>query len=391
VTVILRPPSAPALAATIALLLAASCGPRTTPDTARRTALVSDENDVLSADSERRIRAYLDWVRESYGVDYRVVAERLDGVSPASRSSDLFARQRIGAETGGRGVLLLVDPEGRQVRAEVGYALEPYLTDVAASRMLAGYLAPHFRSGDASAGIEASIEALIDALRPHLETERIARAGAGERAADEVEDGGAASVRSENVATARRGGDAARSLSGSGGAGASLELLRALPEGVPDASTKASLRGILVPQADPRLARDLEIALLHQGIYFQEAPLYDEEWRRAARPRDWSPARLREIARQWDRPYEIAVEEQRAIAYYADAPALGPTFLRREAAGWIIDATYGARAIVYDYSNEGWYALDHDSPYLAMLQRVLPLERVELSDGRPAWQLRSAR
>jgi hypothetical protein len=260
--------------------------------------------------------------------------------------------------------LLLVDPSEQAVRVEVGYALEPYVTDLDASRMLSDYLAPYFRSGATSAGIEASIEALVDTLRPHLVT----------APADEA----AQVARVDPPEPARR--------PPSGGGGASHDLLRELPNDRLDDATRDALRTILVPQPEPRQARDLEIALLHKGLYFQEAALYDEAWRRAQRP-SFAAARLREIARQWDRPYEILIEEPLAVAYYLDAGALGPTFLRRERGGWIIDASEGARTIVYDYSNQGWYARDGDSGYLALLRRALPLERVALRGGGSAWTL----
>ena len=81
----------------------------------------------------------------------------------------------------------------------------------------------------------------------------------------------------------------------------------------------------------------------------------------------------------------MAVEADRAVAYYPDARDLGPVFLRREPAGWIIDASAGARIIVYDYSNAGWYARDEGSPYLPLLLRSLPLRRVALAGGGAAW------
>ncbi|HEX2463501.1 MAG TPA: hypothetical protein VHR17_02680, partial [Thermoanaerobaculia bacterium] len=105
----------------------------------------------------------------------------------------------------------------------------------------------------------------------------------------------------------------------------------------------------------------------------------------------WDPDRLREIARQWDRPYRIEIREPRAVAYYEDAPELGPTFLRRDSTGWIIDASEAAKTIVYDYSSSSWYALDSGSPYLEILEAVLPLRRVTLSDDRAAWQIDNGR
>ena len=44
-----------------------------------------------------------------------------------------------------------------------------------------------------------------------------------------------------------------------------------------------------------------------------------------------------------------------------------------------------ARWIVYDVSNDGWYALDGDYPYLALLRAAMRLRRARLGSGRAAW------
>jgi uncharacterized protein len=314
-------------------------------------------------------------VRRERGIDYHVVVEALRGDSIEERSHRLFRERRAGEETDGRGLVLLVDPIAEQVRVEVGYALEGDVTDLEASRLLAEYLAPYFRSDDSAAGIEASIEAVIDILGPPA---------AHSAVADTI-----SSSQSEVQQSPLAAADAP--IDGSGGAGASLELLREIPDGALDRAAEAALRTIMVPQREPRQSRDLEIALMHKGIYYADTPLYDEAWRAARQPKSWDPDRLREIARQWDRPYRIEIREPRAVAYYEDAPELGPTFLRRDSTGWIIDASEAAKTIVYDYSSSSWYALDSGSPYLEILEAVLPLRRVTLSDDRAAWQIDNGR
>jgi hypothetical protein len=189
------------------------------------------------------------------------------------------------------------------------------------------------------------------------------------------------------VGSAGGGAAAAAEVGEGGGVVASLERLRAIPDGALDEAGKAALQEILVPQPDPRQSIDLELALLHKGIYLREAPLYDGAWRHADRPKNWSEERLRERARQWDRPYEVMIEGGKAVAFYRDAPELAPIFVRRKNPGWMIDASRTAALIVYDDAHRTWYALDQGSPYLALLARALPLRRVVLPDGRGAWQL----
>ena len=124
--------------------------------------------------------------------------------------------------------------------------------------MLSEYLAPRSGEGVTSAAIEAAIEALIETLRPHLEVDGSLLADDGSTA--EPPDGGSSRRRFRHEFP-------------SGGGGASLDLLRDLPSDRPDGETRDRLLAIVVPQPDPRQARDLEIALMHRGIYFQEGTL----------------------------------------------------------------------------------------------------------------------
>ena len=155
--------------------------------------------------------------------------------------------------------------------------------------------------------------------------------------------------------------------------------------------TRVRLRTILVPQATPEECVRLEMALMHKGIYFRDAPMYDGAWRRANRP-DLPARRLEAIAAEWDAPFKIARSGNHAIAYFEGEKAVrwGPHFLRRTDEGWIIDGSSVARYIVYDYSNR-WVAVDGDYPYLALIRGVYDMQHGSLRDRGPAWMIRSAR
>lgn len=132
----------------------------------------------------------------------------------------------------------------------------------------------------------------------------------------------------------------------------------------------------------------LEMALMHRGIYYRDAPMYDEAWRRASRP-DLPARRLKAIAREWEGPFAVETSGDSAITYFTGdkAKRWGPQFLRRTGDGWIIEASAVARYIVYDYSNNAWYALDGDYPHLALVQRVYDMKRVSLRQRGAAWMI----
>jgi uncharacterized protein len=63
------------------------------------------------------------------------------------------------------GVLFLVARDDRKMRIEVGYGLEPTLTDIRTRRIQDDLVRPAFRSGDYAGGIERGIDAIGAQLR----------------------------------------------------------------------------------------------------------------------------------------------------------------------------------------------------------------------------------
>jgi uncharacterized protein len=61
------------------------------------------------------------------------------------------------------GVLILVVPQDRKMRIEVGYGLEGVLPDAAAGRITREVMAPRFKQGDYAGGIVAAVDAVLGA------------------------------------------------------------------------------------------------------------------------------------------------------------------------------------------------------------------------------------
>ncbi|MEL6486322.1 MAG: TPM domain-containing protein, partial [Pseudomonadota bacterium] len=90
----------------------------------------------------------------------------LTGKDIAAYSLDLANSWGIGSEERDDGLLLLVAPNERQVRIEVGYGLEASVKDEEAAEIIANQIIPHFRESDYEGGIEAGVGALIDEVTP---------------------------------------------------------------------------------------------------------------------------------------------------------------------------------------------------------------------------------
>jgi uncharacterized protein len=70
----------------------------------------------------------------------------------------------IGQKSLNNGVLLIVAPTEHRVRIEVGYGLEPILTDAFSSVVINTQMTPKFKAGDFNGGVEAGADALIQQL-----------------------------------------------------------------------------------------------------------------------------------------------------------------------------------------------------------------------------------
>ncbi len=62
------------------------------------------------------------------------------------------------------GLILLVAPNERKVRIEVGYGLEPVMTDALSSIIIRRAILPKFKEGDFNGGVEAGADAIIAQL-----------------------------------------------------------------------------------------------------------------------------------------------------------------------------------------------------------------------------------
>jgi len=71
----------------------------------------------------------------------------------------------VGLRDVNNGAVLLVAPKERKVRVEVGYGLEPIITDALSSVVVSQDILPRFKAGDLPGGVIAGVDALDKQLR----------------------------------------------------------------------------------------------------------------------------------------------------------------------------------------------------------------------------------
>jgi uncharacterized protein len=75
----------------------------------------------------------------------------------------------IGQKDAKNGILLIVAPKERKVRIEVGYGLEPIMTDGLSSQIINETIIPKFKAGDMPGGIVAGAQAIAEQMKLPLE------------------------------------------------------------------------------------------------------------------------------------------------------------------------------------------------------------------------------
>jgi uncharacterized protein len=152
---------------------------------------VVDAANLLSPEQEAALEAKLAALEDSTGGKGKgtqlVVATvpTLEGQEIEDYGYRLGRHWGIGQKDSNNGAILLVAPTERRVRVEVGYGLEPVLTDALSAVIIQEKILPSFRSGDFAGGIAAGTDALIAQLELPEDEARTRAEAAGRTVADD--------------------------------------------------------------------------------------------------------------------------------------------------------------------------------------------------------------
>ncbi len=161
--------------ATLAALFASPVLAQTFPELTGR---VVDAANVIPADVEAQLDAKLTEFETRTQRQFVVATvPSLEGYDIADYGYRLGRKWGIGDKEGNDGVILLVAPNDRKVRIEVGYGLEPVLTDGYSTLIVQNTILPAFKAGDMPGGIAAGTDMIIKQLElPPEEAAKVAQA-----------------------------------------------------------------------------------------------------------------------------------------------------------------------------------------------------------------------
>jgi uncharacterized protein len=154
----------------LALIFAAGCkrvetAPKLKP-ALELTGRVVDAANLLTPETEARLTAKLAAAENDFGPQMVVATTpSLGGRKIEAYSLDLARAWAIGDKKRNDGLILLVAPNERKVRIEVGLGLEGSFSDAFAQTILEENILPLFKGSEFDAGVEAGVDRMINKMK----------------------------------------------------------------------------------------------------------------------------------------------------------------------------------------------------------------------------------
>ncbi len=127
---------------------------------------VNDFAEMLSADFRDSIEEDLSKFEEETKAEIAVVTvNSLEGTYIEDYAVRLFEQWGIGKKEADNGLLLLIAKEDREFRIEVGYGLEPIITDGRAGKILREQMTPAFKEDNYDQGVKLAVEKIEEYIR----------------------------------------------------------------------------------------------------------------------------------------------------------------------------------------------------------------------------------
>src|SRR5260221_51578 len=129
------------------------------------TAHVNDFAGVLTTDQKAQLESSLNDYQQKTGNEIAVaLVKSLNGDTIDNFAVRAFEEWKIGKKGKDNGLLFLAAIDDHKMRIEIGYGLEPYLTDSQAGEIIRNIIAPHFKAGDYYGGLSLGLTQIQDQI-----------------------------------------------------------------------------------------------------------------------------------------------------------------------------------------------------------------------------------
>jgi tetratricopeptide (TPR) repeat protein len=301
-------------------------------------------------------RKYLHSITRQFHIEAVIVS--VPDLGPASNieelAVDIANRWQIGREYEGRGLLLLLVNEGKQVKLEVAYELEDVFTDAFSGYVEDLQLQPYFLRDDLGTGLIAVMEELEQ--RAQL------------RHQGDFTPGQITRLDAELLA---------------GGAGAKRQLGRYRDTEPAETGSYEAADGAKTPQDAWRI---MLTKWAGKGAAIR-ADIYTEMTKLAMGDQNRPDDRTRAALQQWqDAEYQVLGDDDHAVISFGNRKGWNnaPFLFCKTPGGWKFDIVHQRRLVVMG-SNPDWKVEQGNYPYVSFLDQVpqstgkdLPLEPSDL-------------
>jgi uncharacterized protein len=153
------------------------------------TGRVTDNAEILNAETRKALTQQLAAHERTTTNQVAVLTVPTIGdTSIEEYAVEVFNAWKLGRKDKDNGVLVVIAPNERRLRIEVGYGLEGTLTDAQASRIIRDLMTPRFKEGNFNQGIADGVRAVIATLEGDttalLPPESVSQESAGESSRD---------------------------------------------------------------------------------------------------------------------------------------------------------------------------------------------------------------
>ena len=123
---------------------------------------INDEAHIFSQNERDELLNLLQNFEQNSTTQIAIVTlNSLESRSIEELSLEIARGYKLGQKKDNNGVLLVVAPNEKKVRIEVGYGLEGVLTDAVASEIINGVMIPEFKNDKMSEGVKEGVLAII--------------------------------------------------------------------------------------------------------------------------------------------------------------------------------------------------------------------------------------
>ena len=149
----------------VLLVSAARLNAAETPIPAAPTRWVTDTANFMSPAAVSSLDSHLEGYEKSSGHQLIVYIAPTTGDAPLDDwAVRAFAKWKVGRKGIDDGLVLFIMAGDQKLRFEVGYGLEPVVTDAMASRVINDVIVPRIRAGDRDGAVLAGMDAVMTVI-----------------------------------------------------------------------------------------------------------------------------------------------------------------------------------------------------------------------------------